>query len=81
MVKNLVDSNLYVEEISSMRSLLVRLEYGQLPLGDLLPSSVGIILVTIVVLSLYVIARQRKLRYKQTGLPGTVRLFSTLKIV
>lgn len=72
--KNLVDSNLYVAEIYSM-SLLVKPEYDQIPLGGLLPSGFGIILVTIVVLSLYVVAKRRKLRYNQTGLQG---LASTL---
>jgi len=79
--KNLVDSDLYVEEISSMRSLLVKSEYGQLPLGDLLPSGLGIILVTTMVLSLFVFARRRKLRHQQTGLSGLMRLLSPVEVV
>lgn len=79
--KNLVDSNLYVEEIYSMRSLLVKSEYGQLPLGDLLPSGLGIILVTTMVLSLFVFARRRNLKNQQTGLPRLMRLPSPVEVV
>jgi hypothetical protein len=74
--KNLIDSNLYVAEIYSMTSLLVKPEYGQLPLGDLLPSGFGIILVTIVVLSLYVVARRRKFRYQQTAVAEVYMSYS-----
>lgn len=59
--KNLVNSNLYVDEIYSMR-LLAAPEYEQLPLAELLPTSFGIILIAIIILTLYGVARHRKLR-------------------